>query len=236
MPLLFPGVLAADWYPALNWITDGLLVGSFLIIVIPFSDRRLKYLLAFILLSCMLLQISTFQLASAGDNPVLPAAWSIRLRVGYAVFLLGLFLLTVIVSYRRDSRTRQNIETSSLSISEERVSMGKPFTMRYTLACKETTLIKSICIIFSYQQYSNFPLSQGGYPGYEEQTLPVFEKRDVVVYPGSPLVEELDWTIPAKLVPEDGSRKDWCLKVRVAPRKGVILETSYPLKVKWDWS
>jgi hypothetical protein len=70
---------------------------------------------------------------------------------------------------------------------------------------------------------------------YEERSLAVYHKKDWISDPDAPLVEEMHWTIPAGLVPEDGTRKDWSLKVQIAPREGVGMRINYPLKVMWLW-
>ena len=231
---LFPHVVSTGWYSGLNVTTDILLFLALPCFIVPFSDRRTKLLLILIVLGCILLQLSTFPLFSESDDTVVvPSASSILLYIGCAVFLLGLYLFTVTMNGRRSSRIRENI-TFSLSVSEARVTFGKEFLILSRIACKETTLVKSVLIMFSYQVYSNYSLN--GYPGYNKNTLPVYNKKDLLLKPITPYVEEIAWTIPSSLVPEDGTRKDWSLIMRIALPKGFVIETTYPLKVKWDWS
>ena len=236
-PLLSPAILSTEWYSIFSLPTSIFLLLGLLFTLFPFfSDQWTRLMLAFILLSCTLLQLSTFQLFTNGAaTSVMRSTWNIHLRIIYALFLIGFFILTSITHFHRLNKTTQNISLSSLSISEHRLTIGKEFLIRYHLACAETTPIKSVRITFAYQQHEGFSLNAGGYPGYAERTLPIYEKKNFLINPPNPFVEELPWTIPTSLIPEEGPRKDWTLKVRLAPRKGIIMETTYPLKVKWAW-
>jgi len=142
-----------------------LLCSLFLLFLVPFTDTRAKYLLLFILLGCLLLQLPMLQGAFGWpDSTLLMLAGNRSFRIGYAAVLVGLYLLTVLAHGRKDSRTWQNI-AFSLTISEQRVTIGRPFLIRYALSTIRATPIKSIRILFAFQQYVMNPrLKRGGLP------------------------------------------------------------------------
>jgi hypothetical protein len=231
IPILFPDASSAPWYGLVASTTDILLFLSLFLFIVPFSDSGAKHLLLFILLSCILLQITLYQTAFNWPNvPFLPADWSVRLRAGYASFLVGLFIFTIISHYLKDSRTRKNINESSIAVSEQRITIGEPFTIRYTLSSKQTIPIESISVTFVYHQYVNHHQQP-----YEERNIPIYQRKNCISEPTNPLVETFSWTIPTHLLPEDGTRKGWSLNVQLDLLNGITIHTIHPLKVIWAW-
>jgi hypothetical protein len=163
LPLLLPAVSSAGWYAGLTWTTDVLLLCSlFLLFLVPFTDTRAKYLLLFILLGCLLLQLPMLQGAFGWpDSTLLMLAGNRSFRIGYAAVLVDLYLLTVLAHGRKDSRTWQNI-AFSLAISEQRVTIGRPFLIRYTLSTTRATPIKSIRINYPLKVMWLWPGSAAG--------------------------------------------------------------------------
>lgn len=171
--------------------------------------------------SCLLLL--TVLICSWWWTVDLPVVWLGR----SALLFVSLFLVTYIGAVRADRRTRKSIRTFLLAISENRVLIGTPFTIRYQLSFQQVTSIKTLRINLTYEQYAG--TDSYGHAQYNKHSLLVHQRSDFVGEPANPLLEEFQWAVPAHLSIFSQARQNWRLTVLIKPRKGSRMYASYPL-------
>ncbi|HEY4383905.1 MAG TPA: hypothetical protein VGN34_05435, partial [Ktedonobacteraceae bacterium] len=73
---------------------------------------------------------------------------------GSTLFFIVLFIFTYIGASNSDRQTRKSISKFSISLSENSVTVGTPFTISFQLFFKQAIPMKALLIMFSYQEYT----------------------------------------------------------------------------------